>query len=184
MPDLQIDPTLYSGRPDDLSGRGPSECAVYDFLDAQKIEYQRMDHEAAPSIECCEEVEKLLGAEICKNLFLCNRQKTQFYLLLMPGRKVFHTKDLTGQLGCSRLSFADGDKMQAYLGAAPGSASVLGLLFDTEKKVRLVIDRDVMQQEAFACHPCANTSSLRFSMHDLRETILPALGHDGAAVTL
>ncbi len=184
MPDLWIDPTLYTGRPADPAGRIPSEIAVYDFLDAVGVAYRRIDHEAAPSIECCEEVEKRLGSEICKNLFLCNRQKTDFYLLLMPGRKPFRTKDVTGQLGCSRLSFADADKMQEYLGATPGSASVLGLLFDRERRVRLAIDCEVLEQEAFACHPCANTSSLRIAMKDLLETVLPALGHEPAYVTL
>lgn len=184
MPELYIDPTLYTGRPADPAGRIPSELAVYDFLDAHGVTYQRLDHDATPSIEFCEEVEKRLETAICKNLFLCNRQKTGFYLLLMPGRKVFHTKDLTGQLGCSRLSFADAAKMREYLGTTPGSASVFGLIFDTEHRVRLVIDRDVLTQETFACHPCANTSSLRFPMRDLLETILPALGHEPAYVTL
>lgn len=184
MPELYIDPTLYSGRPAAPEGRIPNEIAVYDFLDAQGVAYQRLDHEATPSIECCEAVEKLLGAEICKNLFLCNRQKTDFYLLLMPGRKPFHTKDLTGQLGCSRLSFADAEKMAELLGTTPGSASILGLLFDTERRVRLVIDRDVLKQEYFACHPCANTSSLRLSMQDLLERVIPALGHEPSYVTL
>ena len=184
MPELWVDPTLYRGRPDDLSGRSPGECAVYAFLDAHGVAYWRVDHDAAASIESCEAVEKRLGARICKNLFLCNRQKTQFYLLLMPGRKVFHTKDLTGQLGCSRLSFADADRLRQYLGASPGSAGVLGLLFDPDRRVRLVIDRDVVRQEAFACHPCANTSSLRFSMRELLDVVLPALGHEAAYVTL
>ena len=184
MPDFQIDPTLYNGRPDDVSGRIPSECAVYDFLDTLDVAYQRLDHEAAPSIEACEGVEERLGAEICKNLLLCNRQKTDFYLLLMPGRKAFRTKDVTGQLGCSRLSFADGEQMQALLHTTPGSASVLGLLFDPDQRVRLVIDRDVMQHEFFACHPCANTSSLRFTVKDMLETVLPALGHEITYVTL
>lgn len=182
--EIRIDPTLYTGRPADPSGRSANEIAVYDFLDSIGVSYQRLDHDATPSIEFCEEVEKLLGIEICKNLFLCNRQKTQFYLLLMPGRKVFHTKDLTGQLGCSRLSFADGGKMQEYLGATPGSASVLGLLFDPEKRVRLVIDRDVIGHDSFGCHPCMNTSSLRISMRDMLEKVFPALGHEITYVTL
>ena len=139
---------------------------------------QRVDHDETPSIEACGEVEKLLGIEICKNLFLCNRQKTQFTLLLMPGRKEFRTKELSAQLGCSRLSFADAERMQEFLGVTPGSVSVLGLLNDTEKRVRLVIDRDALAHEYFGCHPCRNTTSLRIKPADLTERTLPALGPD------
>lgn len=184
MPAFRIDPTLYTGRPADLSSRTPQEAAAYDFLDAHGVAYSRLDHDPAPSIEDCEAVERRLGTAICKNLFLCNRQKTDFYLLLMPGTKAFHTKDLTGQLGCSRLSFADAEKMRECLGVNPGSASVLGLLFDAERRVRLVIDREVTQQERFACHPCANTSSLSFPTRVLLDTVLPALGYEPAYVTL
>lgn len=145
---------------------------------------QRVDHDETPSIEACGEVEKLLGIEICKNLFLCNRQKTQFTLLLMPGRKEFRTKELSAQLGCSRLSFADAERMQEFLGVTPGSVSVLGLLNDTEKRVRLVIDRDALAHEYFGCHPCRNTTSLRIKTADLTEHILPALGHEPTYVDL
>lgn len=145
---------------------------------------QRVDHDETPSIEACGEVEKLLGIEICKNLFLCNRQKTQFTLLLMPGRKEFRTKELSAQLGCSRLSFADAERMQEFLGVTPGSVSVLGLLNDTEKRVRLVIDRDALAHEYFGCHPCRNTTSLRIKTADLTERILPALGHEPTYVDL
>ena len=111
MSDFYLDPTLYDGRPADLTGRDAVEIACYDFLDRIGVPYQRVDHDETPSIEACGEVEKLLGIEICKNLFLCNRQKTQFTLLLMPGRKEFRTKELSAQLGCSRLSFADAERM-------------------------------------------------------------------------
>ena len=177
MSEFYLDPTLYDGRPADLTGRDPVEIACYDFLDGLGIPYQRADHDETPSIEACAEVEKLLGIEICKNLFLCNRQKTQFTLLLMPGRKEFRTKELSAQLGCSRLSFAGEEPMRELLGVTPGSVSVLGLLNDTEKRVRLVIDRDALAHEYFGCHPCRNTTSLRIKTADLTGRILPALGH-------
>lgn len=160
------------------------EEACYDLLDELGISYRRVDHEAAETIEMCGAVEQLLQAEICKNLFLCNRQQTAFYLLIMPGQKPFRTKDVTGQLGCSRLSFAPADKMEEMIGAKPGSASVLGLLFDQTKQVQLVIDREVLRQAEFGCHPCRNTTSIAFSMTDLQEKILPALGHEPQYVTL
>lgn len=157
-------------------------CQV--FCGKAVLPSQRVDHDETPSIEACGEVEKLLGIEICKNLFLCNRQKTQFTLLLMPGRKEFRTKELSAQLGCSRLSFADAERMQEFLGVTPGSVSVLGLLNDTEKHVRLVIDRDALAHEYFGCHPCRNTTSLRIKTADLTGRILPALGHEPTYVNL
>ena len=177
MSEFYLDPTLYDGRPSDLTGRDPVEIACYDFLDSLGIPYQRVDHDETLSIEACAEVEKLLGIEICKNLFLCNRQKTQFTLLVMPGRKEFRTKELSAQLGCSRLSFAGEEPMRELLGVMPGSVSVLGLLNDTEKRVRLVIDRDALAHEYFGCHPCRNTTSLRIKTADLTGRILPALEH-------
>ena len=184
MCDFHLDPTLYTGRPVDCAGRDAVETACYDFLDGLGVSYQRADHDEAPSIEACAAVEQLLGAAICKNLFLCNRQKTRFYLLLMPGAKPFRTKDLSAQLGCSRLSFADAEHMQQYLCVTPGSVSVLGLLNDTEKHVRLVIDRDVLGPDWFSCHPCRNTSSLRIATADLTGKILPALRHEPTYVSL
>ena len=179
---MYIDPVRHSGRPTD--DRIPQEMAIYDELERQGISFERVDHDHADTMEDCRKIEEVLDAKICKNLFLCNRQKTQFYLLLMPGNKPFHTKDLTGQLGCSRLSFAGEEPMHELLGVTPGSVSVLGLLNDTENRVRLVIDRDVLQPEFFACHPCRNTSSLRIATADLTGRILPALRHEPDYVSL
>ena len=184
MERFTLDPTLYNGRPADCTDRDAVETACYDFLDGLGVDYRRVDHSETPSIEACATVEKLLGIEICKNLFLCNRQKTQFILLLMPGRKEFRTKELSAQLGCSRQSFADAAHMQEYLGVTPGSVSILGLLNDKERRVRLVIDRDALAHDFFGCHPCRNTTSLRIATADIREKILPALGHEATYVSL
>ena len=86
-----------------------------------------MDHDPADTIAACHEIEKVLGAPICKNLVLCNRQKTAFYLLLMEGDKPFRTKDLSKQIGSARLSFAAPEDMETYLGVTPGSATILAL---------------------------------------------------------
>lgn len=184
MSEFHLDPTLYPGRPADGDGRLPAETASYDLLDRLGVPYRRLDHDETPSIEACAEVEALLGTEICKNLFLCNRQKTAFYLLMMPGRKPFRTKDLSAQIGSARLSFADADAMQELLGLTPGSVSVLGLLHDTGSRVQLLIDRDLLGEEAIGCHPCINTSSLRIATRDLLDTVLPALHHTPVFVTL
>ena len=148
------------------------------------MEYARADHEHADTIEACHEIEKLLGCEICKNLFLTNRQMTEVWLLLMPGDKPFKTKLLSKQIGTARLSFASPEQMLSYLDITPGSVSVLGLINDTEHRVHLVIDRDLLAQEFIGMHPCINTSSLRIRTEDLLKKILPAMGHEAAFVEL
>ncbi len=173
---MKIDPTVYDGRPADVTGRLPREIACYDLLDSLSIPYLRVDHEHADTIPDCKEVETYLGIRICKNLMLCNRQKTDFYLLLMDGDKPFHTKDLSKQIGSSRLSFAPPEAMEELLGVTPGSATILGLMNDKDHKVRLILDSSVLAQERFGCHPCINTSSLALSMADMREKLLPHLG--------
>lgn len=177
---------LQNGRPETTSGRLDKEIRVYDLLDKLGIAYQRVDHEATMTMEACEEVDRILGDDttICKNLFLCNRQETNFYLLLMPGDKPFKTKDLSAQINSARLSFAKPEYMEKYLDITPGSVSVMGLMNDSEKKVQLLIDEDVMKEPYFGCHPCINTSSLKFTTEDLTRKIIPAPGHDPITVSL
>ena len=177
---------LQKGRPENTDNRLNKEIRVYDFLDKLGIQYQRIDHEAAMTMEACEEIDRALGdnTTICKNLFLCNRQETDFYLLLMPGDKPFKTKDLSAQIHSARLSFAKPEYMEKYLDITPGSVSVLGLMNDSEKKVQLLIDEDVMKEPYFGCHPCINTSSLKFTTEDLMQKIIPALEHEPITVTL
>lgn len=177
---------LQKGRPENTDNRLDKEIRVYDFLDKLGVQYQRIDHEAAMTMEACEEIDHALGdnTTICKNLFLCNRQETDFYLLLMPGDKPFKTKDLSAQIHSARLSFAKPEYMEKYLDITPGSVSVLGLMNDSEKKVQLLIDEDVMKEPYFGCHPCINTSSLKFTTEDLMHKIIPALEHEPVTVTL
>ena len=179
---MYIDTTLYRGRADE--GRLEKERRCYDLLDSLGIEFYRVDHEHADTIEACEEVEGLLGCVICKNLFLCNRQQTDFYLLIMPGGKPFKTKYLSAQIGSSRLSFGSAEDMERLLDVTPGSVSLLGLMNDREGKVRLLVDSDLVKDEFFGCHPCINTSSLRIAMSDVREKLVPALGHEPTYVNL
>jgi Ala-tRNA(Pro) deacylase len=179
---MYIDQTLYTGRPADR--RIDKEERCYDLLDRLDVEYCRVDHEHANTIEACEEVEELLGCKICKNLFLTNRQQTDFYLLIMPGEKPFKTKLLSKQIGSARLSFASPEHMEKYLDITPGSVSVLGLMNDREHAVRLLVDKDLLAEESFGCHPCINTSSLRFSTKDLLEKLIPTLGHEPTYVEL
>ena len=175
---------LVNGRPTDIQGRLDKEIRVYDFLDSLGVSYQRIDHEAAMTMEACEEIDRTLKATICKNLLLCNRQETQFYLLMLPGDKVFKTKNLSAQIGSSRLSFAKAEYMEQYLDITPGSLSVLGLMNDKDRMVRLLIDEDVLTGEYIGCHPCINTSSLRLRTKDLVEKIIPAMEHEPTIVKL
>ncbi len=175
---------VFNGRPKDCTNRLPKEIRVYDFLDHLHVDYQRLDHDITASMEECAEVEKILDIEISKNLFLCNRQKTAFYLLMMPGNKAFRTKDLSAQIQSARLSFASAEDMEKYLDITPGSVSVLGLMNDTEEKVRLLIDEDVLKHDFIGCHPCINTSSLKIKTTDLESRILPALKHSPTMVKL
>lgn len=182
MGSIRIDPKIYHEKPAD--DRLPRETAVYELLDRLGIPYARLDHDAAGHVESCEEVGRILNVEICKNLFLCNRQKTDFCLLMMPGKKEFHTKDLSRQIGSSRLSFADEESMEKHLNVTPGSVSVLGLMNDRENRVRLLMDREVAESEFIGCHPCINTSSLKIKTKDILEKFLPFVGHQPTIVTL
>ena len=175
---------LQKGKPTDMSGRLEKECRVYAFLDGLGVEYWRVDHEPAYNMEICEEIDKALGAIICKNLFLSNRQKTQFYLLMMPGDKVFKTKELSKQIGSARLSFGEAEYMEQYLDITPGAASVLGLMNDRDNHVKLLVDEDVLKGEFLGCHPCVNTSSLKLRTSDVFGRLLQEMHHDMTVVTL
>lgn len=175
---------LYDGRPASAEGRLERELRTYDFLDGLGIAYVRTDHDAALTMDDCAAIDDVLGVLMCKNLFLCNRQKTNFYLLLMPGDKKFKTKELTKQINSARLSFAGPEEMLEYLDIEPGAVSVMGLMNDKEKKVQLLIDEDVLEGEYIGCHPCVNTSSLKMKTADIIEKFLPATGHTYRVVHL
>ena len=175
---------VYHGRPENVEERLPKEVAVYDLLDELGIAYDRIDHEAIFTIEGCNNIDGVLGIHLCKNIFLCNSQKTKFYLLLMPGEKRFVTKDFCKQIVSPRLSFAPAEFMEEYLDITPGSVSVMGLMNDKEHHVQLVIDQDVLKEEYIGFHPCINTSSMRIAMKDLLEKFLPAVEHEYMTVDL
>lgn len=174
----------YEGRPSDDTPRSAAESAVYDFLDRLGVEYTTLCHPAAFTMEECERVRESLGAPVFKNLFLTNKQGTLFFLLMLPADKPFKTKFLSSQLGCARLSFASPEAMRQYLDIAPGAVSPMGLIHDTEHRVRLIVDSDLAGVERYACHPCVNTASVALTLSDLLEKVVPATGHDFTWVTL
>lgn len=173
------------GRPKDSEGRMEKEIRTYDLLDSLGIEYERVDHEEANTMEACAKIDEILApAVICKNLFLCNTQKTKFYLLMIKEDKKFKTKEISKQINSARLSFAPAEFMEQYLDITPGSVSVMGLMNDKDNNVQLLVDEDVLKGEYFGCHPCINTSSLRLKVSDVFERFLPAVDHDYLTVTL
>ena len=175
---------LFKGRPQNTQGRLDKEIRVYDLLDSLDIEYFRTDHEEANTMEVCNDIDKILDTLICKNLFLCNRTKTEFYLLMMPGDKPFKTKDITKQIGCSRLSFGDSEHMQQFLDIKPGAVSIMGLMNDKDNHIQLLIDKPVLEGEYIGCHPCVSTSSLKIKTQDILEKFLPAVNHNPIVVDL
>ncbi len=177
---------LQKGHPESTEGRTEEELRCYEFLDRLGIEYWRTDHPDAEAntMEDCLKIDRVLGAAVCKNLFLTNRQHTAYYLLLMPGDKVFKTKELSAQIGSARLSFGTAEEMEERIGCRPGSSSVLGLMNDSEGRVRLLVDEDVLSYEFFGCHPCRNTSSLKIRTSDIFGKFLKAVGHEMTVVKL
>ena len=183
MGEIFVSTEHFTSKPD-CSGRLDKESRVYDLLDKLGIEYNGIDHDIAPTIEACKEIEEELGVMPCKNLFLRNRQKTMFYLLLMPGDKKFLTKNLSAQLQISRLSFAEPEFMEQYLDITPGSVSVLGLMNDTDRRVNLVIDKELMDEEYMGCHPCINSSSLKIKLSDILDKFVSYTGHEYRVVEI
>lgn len=173
---------IYTDR--QASERSAIELETYKKLDTLGIEYTRVDHDAAATIADCEEIDDILGTKMCKNLFLCNSQKTKFYLLLMPGNKHFKTKEVSHALGIARLSFAPEEALIDLMGLHFGSVSVLGLMNDKEHQVNLLIDKDIISEEYLGCHPCINTSSLKIKMSDILDNFLPHTGHTPVVIEL
>lgn len=176
--------TLQKGRPEDESGKLDKEIRVYDLLDRLGIVYDRVEHEALATMEACIEVDELLNVNMCKNLFLCNAQKTRFYLLLMPGEKKFKTKELSGQIGSARLSFASAEDMERLMDITPGSVSVMGLMNDQGNQVQLLIDEELLRDEHLACHPCINTASIKLRTEEIMNCFLPEVNHEPMIVKL
>ncbi len=174
----------FEGRPTDVSSRTDRELRAYDLLDGLGIRYVRLDHEPTNTVEACRAIDEIMGASTAKNLFLCNRQGTDFYLLMMPGNKPFKTKELSAQIGSARLSFAGAEAMESLLGLSPGSVSVLGLMNDRDCRVRLLVDEDLLSQEEVLVHPCVSTTHLKVRMRDILDRFLPAVGHGWTSVRL
>ena len=164
--------------------RGEHETTVYKELDRLGIKYERVDNDTVETMEECVEISEKLGAEIRKTIVVCNRQKTDFYLVILPAGKRFDSKLFAAMMHTARVSFASPEDMQRVIGLTPGEASVMGILNDPEGKVKVVIDKAVADAEWFACNPGANTSHLRFKTKQLINNFLPAEGHKAEIIML
>lgn len=180
---MYIDSTIYECAPS-KEGRLEKEMQCYEILEKLQIPFQRLDHDAVGTIEECEVIEKKLDMPIYKNLFLCNSKKDQYYLLMMPGHKVFKSSPIARQIGSTRLSFGTPEVLEAYLNLTPGSVSLLGLIFDKAHKVKVLLDEAICQEEYVGCHPCMNTTSLKLRRQDLVEKFLAYTGHEPTYVTI
>ena len=179
---MEISPLYHNVRPE--GQLLAQEAAAFDLLEALDIEYDRVSGDPADTMEKCAAVSEVLGVPICKNLFLCNRQKTGFYLLCMGPDKPFHTKDLSHQIGSARLSFAPEEVLWELLHCTPGSATILGLMNDTQHRVRLLMEREVYDAPYLSCHPCICTSTLKLKTSDVLTRLLPHTGHTPIVVDL
>lgn len=179
---MYVNSTIFTSHPEKTETQ--KEMDSYLFLEKNGVDYIRAEHEEAATIELCEQIEEVIDAKICKNLLLCNRQQTKFYMLLIPGDMVFKTKYLSAQINSSRLSFASGEQMEKMLNVTPGSLTVLSLMYDKGKEIELLIEKNIFNEEFFGCHPCVNTASVRFSTDDLKNKVLPALEHEYIVVDL
>ena len=173
---------VYRGVPKDIDTRQEKEKKCYEFLGKLGIDYEVIDHEEASDMDRCREIESVLGVKICKNIMLCNRQESRFFIFMMPGDKKYVTKEFSKKIGMSRLSFAKEKHLKELLNVSSGSVSALALLNDTDNKVELVIDRDVIQQDYIRCHSCVNTSTLKIKTEDFLNKIIPALGKEAKII--
>ncbi|MCR1899643.1 prolyl-tRNA synthetase associated domain-containing protein [Irregularibacter muris] len=164
--------------------RTKTEKTVFSLLQKLNIPFERVDNDVVETMEECEEINQVLGTEIRKSIFLCNRKKTSFFLVVMPANKSLDVKSLGRKIGVSGLSFASGELMEKHLGAKPGSASVMGLVNDEDDYVQLIIDKEVAEAEWFGSNTGMNTSHIKIKTSDLLHKFLPQIGHKAEMIEL
>lgn len=153
-----------------------NEKSILSMLDSWCIPYELHRHPPAHTIDDCLAMDFITpDVVICKNLFLCNRQKTSFYLMLIHPKKAFHTAFVSKAIGVSRLSFAPDELLPQMLGLAPGAVSPLGLCFDKQHCIQLVCDDSLVTYPRIAFHPCVNTSTVIFNKELFWQSVLEKL---------
>ncbi len=174
--------TIIATKPSKM--KCPLQERAYDALEKLGINFERVDNSPAASMEDCQVIGEKLGTEVVKNIFLCNRQQTMFYLFITRADKPFSTKDFGKALQISRVSFAPADKLMEMLGAEHGAATVFCLLMDPEHKVRYIIDKDVLDSlEYIGCPDGTLTSYMKVPVETLLR--IPELsGHTPTIITV
>jgi Ala-tRNA(Pro) deacylase len=159
------------------------EEEVFKILQETNIPFTYVKNDAVHTMEECSAIEEHLSVEIRKTIVLCNRKKTQFYLVVMPSSKAFNAKGFSESVG-ERLSFASPDRMEKLLGIQSGSATIMSLLNDSKEMVQLFIDKDVADSQWFGCNTGTNTRHLKIATDDLLKKMIPRLNHQATIVTL
>jgi Ala-tRNA(Pro) deacylase len=173
---------IRTSTPEDM--KNPTGKKAFKMLDQLKIPYECVSNDAVSTMEECRAIEEVLGTEIRKNIFLCNKKNTSFFLIVLPADKNLDVDTLSAKIGIPKLSFASADSMQQHLGAQPGSASVMGLINDEDEYVQLIIDKEVAEAEWYGCNPGINTAHLRLKTSDLLNKFLPKIYHKAKIVEL
>ena len=161
-----------------------TEQAVYDALKNMGIAYDVVQHAPASSMEECAWVMEPLNATCVKNIFLCPRNQSRFYLLITRPEAKLKTSDISKQAGASRLAFAPEEKLWHYLREKPGAISPMGLIFDEGREVTVLVDEALRKAPRVAFHPCVNTASLALSSDDFFDVYLKTLGYEPIYVTI
>lgn len=155
----------------------PLQEMTYKFLSENNIEFSRVDNDEAVTMEDCIEIDKALDMKTVKTLFLCNRQKTQFYLFVTEGDKPFVTKDFSSALGISRVSFASAEMLDEIIGTKVGATTIFGVLREQAQEVRVVFDKAVCESEWFGCSDGTTSCYMKLKTDDILNKLLPSSGH-------
>lgn len=156
----------------------PLQKMTYKFLSENEIEFSRVENDEAVTMEDCIEIDKALEMKTVKTLFLCNRQKTNFYLFVTAGDKTFVTKDFSAALGISRVSFASAEMLDEIIGTKVGATTIFGVLREEAKNVQVVLDRAVVEDEFYGCSDGTTTGYMKLKTKDILEKLLPYSKHD------
>ncbi len=142
---------------------------IYQILQQLEISFEKFEHPAVYTVEEAAKYDRGIDAGKSKNLFLRNAKGDTHYLVVMESTKRLDLKKLALVLGESKLSFASPERMMQYLGLTPGSVSPFGLINNTDKSVKVIVDRGLRKYERLGYHPNINTATLVISTEDLKK---------------
>lgn len=149
------------------------EEEAYSLLEELGIAYERLDHRPITSVQ---DLDFTLPGQQVKNLVLKNKKSRQFYLVILHDEKQANLANLADSLGENRLSFANDEQLENLLHVPAGTVTPFGLLFDTEKKIQVIVDAAVDQTATVSFHPFINSTTLNITYRDF-ERLIAFLGH-------